>query len=235
MLKKETGYIDKETGKNETRYAWFTLKGSHLKFSDWASEDEIEKGRKLLAKRGIEMASMKIKSTSPFGKKFKATSALDTKPKKRERAIAATAEEYDALIEGIKSAAKTVFPNGWCMAEARKYIGQLNISVRGGIIGDMSELTQRIPDNDPAYFHFLVRPVKEGYEIEHLVGFGVKVKPTTQGYAMGVHKVKLRKTKGDAAKIIETFKKHMQKLKKAVQEQNENVYQREKYSDKFFK
>jgi len=180
---------------------------------------------------------MKIKSTSPFGKSFKAEPKLKTMARTEERANSEMAAEIDAIIQGTQSAFKKKFPHGWCTVGARKSIGSIVINIRGGIIGDASLLPSRIADNDPAYFHLSVMPIKGGqFEMEHRVGFGIKLKPDPgTHYAMKTHKVKLRKVKGDSEKIVTAFEKHLDKLKKAVKDNQENFYRREDYPDKYFK
>lgn len=135
------------------------------------------------------------------------------------------------IIEGIKIVFNKYFPNGWIFQQK---ISSDTISFSFGIIGDKKELSSGILDNDPVHHKFIIRKEKMGWEVENLIG-SIAINPTEQSSAISSVKTKFRKTKGNTKKIINTFDRWFGKLKSLIKDNEENIYQRSKYSDKYFK
>ncbi|KFZ25651.1 MAG: hypothetical protein KQ78_02144 [Candidatus Izimaplasma bacterium HR2] len=135
------------------------------------------------------------------------------------------------IMDGIKNVFEKHFSNGWF--NLRK-ISSDSIGFSFGIIGDKKELSSGILDNDPVHHKFMIRKEEMGWEVKNLFG-SIAINPKEKYMAMSSVKTKFRKTKGDTKKIISTFDKWFVKLKSLIKDNEENIYQRSNYSDKFFK
>ena len=140
-------------------------------------------------------------------------------------------ENSEEIIDGIKIVFKKYFPNGWIIW---RKISSNTISFSLGIIGDKKELSSGILDNDPVHHKFIIRKEKMGWEVENLIG-SIAINPIEQYLVMSSVKTKFRKTKGNTKKIINTFDRWFGKLKSLIKDNEENIYHRDQYSDKFFK
>lgn len=127
------------------------------------------------------------------------------------------------------------FPKGWIIVRAGAGISKDTVSVTLGLIGDKKELTSGILENDPMFHSWLLFKDPKGWSAEITQGRLSVNPPEGTHYAMGSVKTKWRKTAGDENKMINTFATFFQKLKKIVKDNEDEIYQRSKYSDKFFK
>ena len=137
----------------------------------------------------------------------------------------------EEIIDGIKMVFNKYFPNGWINI-IKMFTDDIGFSF--GIIGDKKELSSGILDNDPVHHKFLISHIPDGWEMIKVMGY-ISINPEDQFMAMSLVKTKFRKTKGNTKKIISTFDKFLKNLKIMIKDNEENIFQRSKYSDKFFK
>lgn len=143
--------------------------------------------------------------------------------------------ELEMIAKSVKSSFEQQFPNGWIVSRVVKGLGGPQVYVSLGIISDRSELISQIIDNDPAFHSFLVFDESNGkYEARNIRG-DISINPVEKYLAMSTVKTKFRKTTGNVDKIIRTFDKFFVNLKQLVKDNEDNIYQRGKYSDKYFK
>lgn len=137
------------------------------------------------------------------------------------------------LHDGIKQAFKTTFPDGWI--DSGVGCGQTGglIYIEFGLVGDRTQLTSNILDNDPCHHKFLIFADTSILECKDLVS-GISVNPKDKYLAMSHVKTKYRKTTGDHARILKSFITFFDRLQKLVIENEHDIYQRSKYDDKFF-
>jgi len=138
----------------------------------------------------------------------------------------------EQLLKHIEDQFTTSFPNGW-------FSGGVNdsyITFQLGIISDHSQLTSGIIHNDPVHHQVIIHLNSDGtMEAKTLIA-GICVNPPEGSYlAMSIVKTGYRKTTGDAAKVLKSFVRFFPRLKVHVAENEDNIYQRSKYDDKFFK
>jgi hypothetical protein len=139
------------------------------------------------------------------------------------------------LANEIESLYKKHFPQGWIDASARHSFGEDVISMKFGLVADKKELTGGYWQNDPLKQGFIVRPGKKGWASEQTLGW-LAINPAEDSYnAMDSIKTKFRKFNGDSAKTVKAFDKYFKTLKATVREHQANIYNRAKYSDKYFK
>lgn len=151
------------------------------------------------------------------------TEALELQPETQE-----LANEIEALY-------KKKFPMGWMNIVARHSFGEDVISMKFGLVADKKELTSGYFENDPLKQGFIVRPGKKGWESQQTLGW-IAINPAEGSYnAMDSVKTKFRKTNADTAKTLKAFDKYFTTLKGLVKEHESNIYNRAKYSDKWFK
>ena len=151
------------------------------------------------------------------------TEALDVQPETKE------------LAQDIEAMFKKHFPNGWVKALARNMFGEDAITLSFGLVADTKELTGGYLLNDPLKQGFIVRPGKKGWTTEQTQGW-LAINPEEGSYnAMGSVKTKFRKTNADTAKTLKAFDKYLTTVKGLVKEHESNIYNRAKYSDKYFK
>lgn len=139
------------------------------------------------------------------------------------------------VIENIKSSFNKHFPNGWMNIGKGRGIGSDTIHISFGLV-DVSELSSRISQNDPVFHSFIIFVEGEDlYEAQYTTG-SIKINPEVgTHYAMGSVKTKFRKSKGDSDKMTRTFDTFFKRLNVLVIEHESNIYQRNTYSNKWFK
>ena len=139
------------------------------------------------------------------------------------------------LQENIKNSLLSNFPNSNIYVESvRQGLGGSYLfAVQFGLIGDTKELTSGIAMNDPVDHKWLVWVNGDNYEVESLRS-GISINPIEKFYAMSTVKTKFRKTKGDANKITKAFVRFSDRLVDLIKENEAEIYQRDKYSDKYF-
>jgi hypothetical protein len=127
------------------------------------------------------------------------------------------------------------FPQGWIEASARHMFGEDVISMKFGLVANRKELTGGYYLNDPLKQGFITRPHKKGYQTEQTQGW-LSLTPAEGSYnAMDSLNTKFRKYSGDEAKTVKAFDKYFTMLQKVVKDNESNIYNRSKYSDKYFK
>ena len=138
------------------------------------------------------------------------------------------------LRDAIKQEFNNTFPNGWIKANTGTSLGGKQITIRFGLVGDMSQLTSKILENDPVHHLFLIFANTDKLESNCLQS-GISINPPKNSYlAMSRVKTKYRRTTGDHARILKSFKTFLPRLKQLVIDNEANIYQRDKYNDKFF-
>jgi len=142
----------------------------------------------------------------------------------------------EQLYQEIKNEFYTVFPNGWFGGGVSKstFGDNENISFDFGLV-DRDCLPSRILLNDPVHHKFFIYVEPDGQLESSTLQSVISVNPPADSYlAMGRVKTKYRKTTGDHAKILKSFQRFFGRLKTLVVENESNIYQRNKYADKFF-
>jgi len=138
------------------------------------------------------------------------------------------------LHDKIKHEFKTVFPNGWMASHVGHGLNGKNIYIQFGLV-DREQLSSKILNNDPVHHKFLIFADTDKLESNCLQS-GISINPEAGSYmAMGTVKTKYRKTTGNHNRILKSFKTFFPRVKQLVTENEANIYQREKYDDKFFK
>jgi len=141
----------------------------------------------------------------------------------------------EELMLEIEREFKKKFPFGFFSITKRNMFGSPVIGISLGLIGDVNELTSKIRDNDPMFHSFLIDLKAENkYESRNNRG-SLSVNPKERHLAMSSVKTSMRKTSGDANKILKAYITFFAKLKKIVKENESDIYSRDKYSDKYFK
>lgn len=136
-------------------------------------------------------------------------------------------EEFEVVKENFKQEFKKFFPKGYInVREENRFSDTIIISF--GLLGDHS-ICGNIIENDPMLHTFFINVDNEN-ELEKVRG-NLKVKPTSRYYAMDNVKVPYRKVKGDLNKIQKHFGKYLDKLKKEVIKQGDNIYKSDVYHE----
>lgn len=150
----------------------------------------------------------------------------------------------DEFLEGMESSFKKQFPNGYFSISVHQGIGDYLVSVYIGLIDNIKDVSNQIRENDPMRHSFLITADRETSKEREMDGMltaenlngDIRTNPPEGSYlAMGKVKTKFRRTKGDKAKLLSTFDKFFKKLKSLVKENEENIYRRDSYPDKYFK
>lgn len=139
----------------------------------------------------------------------------------------------DEFMDKLESSFKKYFPNGWANIRRVSIIGSPIIKFEFGLV-DRNELTSKILMNDPAYHLFLIDGEPDGYEAKLSIG-SISVNTDKQHLVMDSIKSPWRKSKGDATKLLKTYNTFFTRLKKLVKDNENEIYDRKKYSDKYFK
>ena len=136
------------------------------------------------------------------------------------------------LFAAIKKQFLHYFPNGWISGGPYIYLVKV-IGVKFGLIADHSELPSNIAMNDPMFTNIPIRVMApDSYETS-LQG-SISVNPTEKYMAMGTIKTRTANIKGNGAKVLTGFTKLFETMKKMVKDNEQNIYGRNKYSDKYF-
>lgn len=135
------------------------------------------------------------------------------------------------MIKEIEKEFKSQFPNGW-IRFGKTCLGGNEDTFRFGLV-DPNELTSKILMNDPVYHSFIIFNDSKGFSAEG--GGCISVNPVEKFYAMSSVKTKWRKTRGNEERVLKAFKTFFGRLRVLVDENESNIYQRDKYSDKWFK
>ncbi|URC15191.1 hypothetical protein GD1_67 [Paraglaciecola Antarctic GD virus 1] len=140
------------------------------------------------------------------------------------------------LIDNICTSLRKNFPLAKISASpVRTGLGDdLYFTVQFGLIGDINELQSRIDLNDPAGHKFMVFIGEGGAFEASALRSGISINPTEKFYAMSTVKTKFRKTVGDDKAILRAFVRFSDRLVGLVKENDAEIYQRSKYSDKYF-
>jgi len=141
----------------------------------------------------------------------------------------------EGMMKDIEKSFKKQFPKGWSIIHQGGGISKDTISIVIGLIGNKSDLPNGILENDPMFHSWLLFQHPKGYTAEILQA-GISINPPEDSYlAMGRIKTKWRKTTGDEAKMVKTLDAFFKKLKKLVKDNEDNIFGRSKYNDKYFK
>lgn len=138
------------------------------------------------------------------------------------------------LADDIDKLLKRKFPNGNTYA---RFSGNLtdSISVWVGLIGNVRELPSGIAGNDPFGAGFMIFRDPKGFVVESPRS-NLNVEPEEGSYmAMGSVKIPFRKVRGDEKKILKAFDRWADKAITTIKKEEKNIYQRDKYSDKYFR
>jgi hypothetical protein len=140
------------------------------------------------------------------------------------------------LGNNIKNLLLSNFPNARVLVSpVRLGISRSSyFTVTFGAIGNISELTSRIEQNDPVGHKWIIWVNGEDKYLAESISSGISINPTEKYYAMGTVKTKFRKVSGDSNSITRAFTRFSDRLVGLVRENESNIYQRAKYSDKYF-
>lgn len=143
-------------------------------------------------------------------------------------------ENNQFIVDSIQKSFDKQFPNAWSIIRVQKLIGEV-ITVTFGLV-DKSELTSGILENDPVFHSFIIHIEGDDKYEAAVNSSGISINPPEGSYyAMERVKTKFRKTKGDSKRIVKTFDTFFKRLKVLVKANEANIYQRQNYSDKYFK
>lgn len=149
-----------------------------------------------------------------------------------------TEETFKAQLE---SSFRSFFPLGYFRAHFST--GFLtSITVRFGLIGEQSDVSNNIRENDPMYHVIIVRGFSDDgvagqkLEAESAVGGSISVNPPKNSHlAMGREKIGWRKKTDSPEKVLKHFDKYFEKMRKAMKKHESDIYNRKIYPDKYFK
>ncbi len=144
-------------------------------------------------------------------------------------------DNVQKLSDDIESIINKYFPEGWNHTRPTKGIGDVFIGITFGAISK-DEVSNGILMNDPCYHGYIIwcdNSKDDKFQIEYNQG-GIKVNPRDKFYAMqnAIDSPKLRKYTANAEKILINFEKHIAKVRESWLNNENDIYQRDKYSDK---
>ena len=143
-------------------------------------------------------------------------------------------QEAEKLAADIKSSFEKHFPNGFIVSRVEKSLGDSIINVVFGLISDESDLESNIRQNDPLFHRIMINIEGDTYEAKSSQS-GLSIEPEKGSFrAMSNVKTPFRKTKGDSKKIMKAFDRFFPRVSKIVKDNEENVYRRSTYDDKYF-
>ena len=133
--------------------------------------------------------------------------------------------ETQNFCQAIEREFRKYFPKGFFECSKKKGIdGKPMYSYSFGLIGDINDVPNRIRGNDPMFHSGLIFIEGDQLELNPLQS-SLYTKPEPGSYlAMGTIKTRMRKTKGDEAKLIKYFGNFFKKLRKIVDENKEDIY-----------
>lgn len=141
--------------------------------------------------------------------------------------------DMEALVNDIHSLLKHKFPNGNISVSSNRVLTE-SISVFVGLVGNVKELTGGIVGNDPLGARFTIFPDPKGFVVEAQLS-NLSVEPEEGSYmAMGSVKIPFRKVRGDASKVLKAFERWSDSVIDIVKKEEQNIYKRNQYSDKYF-
>jgi len=147
-------------------------------------------------------------------------------------------DELMAINKEIEVAFNKEFPQGWiAMSVGKKTFGSVASSFKMGIIGDNNQLTGGYGINDPAHHGFMIfQRGPDDFEVRNSIS-GLSVNPPEGSYLVMKHmKTGFRQIKsGNSKKVTKAFSTFFKKLKGLVKANEAEIYQRDKYDDKYFK
>jgi hypothetical protein len=143
--------------------------------------------------------------------------------------------QYLSLMKNIESSFLENFPNGFfTISESKRF--SHSISIAFGLIKELSDVTNKIRQNDPMFGQiFIWLNTAPNYKVELSVG-GLSVNPDPgTHYAMKHLKFPWRNFKTtDLTKIENQFKVFFGKLKDLVKANQENIYRVEDIPQQYF-
>lgn len=141
--------------------------------------------------------------------------------------------EYDeTFIAEFKNTFEQYFPLGWLSIGLRKGLGEY-ISIDFGLI-PVELLTSKIYQNDPMHHSFIVYGEGDKYEVRSLTS-GISINPEPNTWlAMGRVNTKFRNFTLEPEKALKRFETFLKRLRKLVDENESNIYGRDRYDDKYF-
>lgn len=139
----------------------------------------------------------------------------------------------DELKDAITSEFVKRFPNGYANAYISKGLGNPSIVIKLGLLDDAS-LPYGIRNNDPLNTLHMIRETLGGFEINNL-NSGLSVNPKEKYLAMSHIKTAIRQAKNlDADNVVKRYKAYFDKLVTIVNENQHDIYGRDRFDDKFF-
>jgi len=136
-------------------------------------------------------------------------------------------ESNEDFCQNLDKEYKKYFPMGFFSCKKQKALSGDIYNFYFGLIGNPSDVPNKIRQNDPMWHQFLIFIDKNDsnkLELSPSVG-GISIKPEEGSYkAMDRVKTKLRKTKGDHTKIEKYLKGWFKKLHGLMKDQKDNVY-----------
>lgn len=126
-----------------------------------------------------------------------------------------------------------VFPNAWSNISVRNILGQV-VSFSFGIL-PRENIPSKIIQNDPAYHSGLIQDIdtntglfKDKISLEFSIA-SLLIKPPAGSFlAYGRVKTGFRKISGTPEKVLDGFVKYLKKLKQIVDDNKENMTERDK-------
>jgi hypothetical protein len=153
--------------------------------------------------------------------------------KERELVIKEYQDLYAPDLQELKDNFYSIFPNGKISAQVFNGIGDPTLGISFYMIGERTDQSHNIVDNDPVHTKFIahlpkIHPTKETkFKVEYLMG-GLSVKPEEGSFmAMGRVKLPYRKSTGDISKQVKNLTKYFKKVGQAVIDNKDNLYKKD--------
>lgn len=134
--------------------------------------------------------------------------------------VQADATQFASKLEEVF---RLYFPKSHIRALHQGHPPRINLNFR--LVSDVHKLPHFIPDNDPAYSTWNMWRKGDKWEVNLLRGGTFSVKPPPGSYlAMDSLKLGWRNKTGTEEQILKHFSNYLEKAKKAMNANIENVY-----------
>ncbi len=146
-----------------------------------------------------------------------------------------TEAENEDFCSNLEKEYRKYFPNGHFACNRQKALSGEIYSIQFGMIKDLRDVSQKIRQNDPMWHQFLIFINSEDSLELSPSSQGISIEPQEGSYlAMGRVKTKMRKTKGDHAKLEKYLKGYFKKLHGLMKDNQENIYNKDNIPPRYF-
>jgi hypothetical protein len=142
-------------------------------------------------------------------------------------------EGTENFCKNLENEYKKYFPKGYFKCVKTTSLSSDIYKYQFGMVGDEKDVASGIRQNDPMWHSGLIFINKDNLELSPSQG-GIAINPPEGSYlAMQKVKTKMRKTKGDHAKIEKYLKNFFKKLHGILKENQDNLYDSTGKLDKY--